>query len=215
MQPDATYGAGDIVTWTLTPHNDGPRAAPAGWTITQLLPDGRRTRLDDGRRIHGRRYDGDGCRPRLAAGDDGPALTVTVRIVVAPAGRSTMRDVAYVAPAPDTRPRRRRLRRRHRGDVGPLVVPTLATDTDASPTDNDAQGVWMTNAVSPPVPATGGDTGQSIGGLPGTGSSVLPGLITGTGSASARCRSDRGRPHPSVRWMTYRFAASGLDEPGA
>lgn len=164
---------GDLVTWTLTPRNDGPRAAPAGWTITQLLPDGLElvSMSGDGYTVNGRTATAEGD---LAAGAEGPVLTVVARIVAVPGGSSTMRNVAYVAPGSTTD---------LDGDgfddvvferLSPLAIPTIDTDTVASATDNDAQGVW---AVAGGVTPGGG--GGSAGGLASTGAEIAPVLAAG------------------------------------
>lgn len=180
--PDAVRHDGDLVTWTLTPHNDGPRSAPAGWTITQLLPSGVElvSMTGDGYTVDGTTATSDTA---LGAESDGPALTVTVRVVSAPSGESTMHDVAYVAPAANTDLDGDGFVDAISEPVSPLVVPTLATDTDASPTDNDAQGVWTTVGGSPPLPEPPGGGGGGLPGtdlpgtdLPGTGSDLTPGL---------------------------------------
>jgi hypothetical protein len=153
------------VTWTLTPHNAGPRAAPAGWSITQLLPDGvvLVSMTGDGYAVSALTATGTSDLP---AGADGPSLTVTARLVAPPPGASTMRDVAYVAPAANAD-----LDGDGVVDVimeqrSPLVVPTIATDTTTTATDNDAQGVWAVSVSAPFPPATtAGD-----GGLATTGS---------------------------------------------
>ena len=173
--------AGDTVTWMLTPHNDGPRAAPAGWTVQQLLPEG--VELVS---LRGDRYDIDGltatAQSDLPAGEDGPPLMVTVRIVAPPSGAATMRNVAYIAPAPDTD---------LDGDgfvdlmieqFSPLAVPTIDTDTDATETDNDTQGVW---AVAPSGSSGGGSGGGgSGGGGSGGGAGPGSGALPATGADS-------------------------------
>ncbi|WP_336706670.1 beta strand repeat-containing protein [Oerskovia sp. USHLN155] len=177
VAPGAVLRAGDLVTWTLTPHNAGPRVAPAGWTITQLLPDGATlvSMTGDGYTVDGTTAT---ATDDLPVDADGPPLTVTARVVAPAPGAGSMRDVAYVTPAPDTDldedgfvdPVVERL--------SPLVVPTIDTDTDASPTDNDAQGVWSTvgdTVPGPPSPWT--PSGPGTGGAGGAGSS-------GPGSAS-------------------------------
>lgn len=146
------YRTGDLVTWTLAPHNAGPTAAPAGWTVTQLLP--------DGVELVGLRGDGYTVRgltatalDALGVDEDAAPLTVTVRITAdAPA---TLRNVAYVAPlAPGLATD---LDDDGYADVriehaNPLDVPTLATDTVASGTNNDTEGVLVVAATGGVVP---------------------------------------------------------------
>lgn len=185
VAPGAVLRAGDLVTWTLTPHNVGPRVAPAGWTITQLLPDGATlvSMTGDGYTVDGTTATATGDLPVDA---DGPALTVTARVVAPAPGAGSMRDVAYVTPAPDTDldedgyvdPVVERL--------SPLVVPTIDTDTDASPTDNDAQGVWSTvgdTVPGPPSPWTPPGSGTGRSGSAGGSASPLP--ATGVDAALA------------------------------
>ncbi len=168
---------GDLLTWTLTPRNDGLRDAPAGWTVTQLLPDGVQLVA-----ITGAGYTFHGLTATatdpLATGTDGPVITVQVRIVANPVADTTMKDVAYIAPlAPanatdldaDGYP-----------DVivehlSPLTIPTLATDTDASPTDNDAQGSWTVQQGSAgPIPTPGDHSANHRPGLAQTGTNFGP-----------------------------------------
>lgn len=210
--------AGDLVTWTLTPHNAGPRVAPAGWTITQLLPDG--VELVS---MAGEGYTTDGstatATTALPAGSDGPLLTVTVRLVAPPPGESTMRDVAYVALAPDTDLDGDGVVDVLTEQLSPLVVPTIQSDTEATPTDNDAQGAWAAVGDAPPEPSvpggdgsgggTGGpdtavnggsDGGHAAGGLAATGTDTalaatlaLLLLATGLTAAGRSRRGARGR----------------------
>lgn len=170
--PGEIHGTGSMVSWTLTPHNDGPRAAPAGWGITQLLPDGAElvSMTGPGYQVNGTTATATG---EIAAGADGPALTVTVRLVSPPPGDSTMRDVAYISPAAETDLDGDGYVDVVQEQFRPLVVPTLATDTDASATDNDAQGSWATSTDA------GGTQPADAAGLPGTGSDIMPPLIIG------------------------------------
>lgn len=190
------FHAGDLVSWTLTPRNDGPRAAPAGWTVTQLLPDG--VGLVS---MTGEGYAVDGATATagadLAVGADGPVLTVTARVLTPPAGESTIRNVAYITPAPDAD-------LDEDGSVdtvierlSPLVVPTISTDTEATATDNDAQGIWTVEGApvpEPPGPDDGGTDpdpdaeGDTPGPETGTddaagGESTSPGRGDGSGTA--------------------------------
>ncbi|WP_091028593.1 right-handed parallel beta-helix repeat-containing protein [Microbacterium oxydans] len=180
LDDDQVLAAGDTLTWTLMPQNIGPRAAPAGWSITQLLPDGVElvSMSGDGYTVDGLTAT---AAEELPAGADGPVLSVVVRIVSVPAGTETMRNVAYVAPAGITD---------LDGDgfddvvfeqLNPLEVPTIDTDTEASATDNDAQGVWAVRAGSDPSGGGGGggSGGGTGGGLAFTGADAAPGLAAG------------------------------------
>lgn len=161
---------GDLVTWTLVPHNAGPRAAPAGWTITQLLPPQVElvSMTGDGYTVNGMVAT---AADELPLGADGPALSVVVRVVSFPPAGTAMRDVAYIAPPPPSDLDEDGFADTMLERFGPLVVPTLATDTDASPTDNDAQGVWVLAA----------DGGSGSGGdIAATGASLGPTLALAT-----------------------------------
>jgi uncharacterized repeat protein (TIGR01451 family)/fimbrial isopeptide formation D2 family protein len=127
---------GQTVTYTLTPHNDGPAAAVAGWSVSDVLPADLSLVS-----MTGTGYD---CTTTagtcvaaaaLAAGVDGPVITVTAKLSATFAGVAT--NVAYVSPAGSDGP-----------ETNPLVVPTLGTDTVASPTDNDAQASLEVQRVS-------------------------------------------------------------------
>ena len=121
---------GAELTYTLTPHNDGPVAALAGWSVTDVLP-ASMTLVS----ISGAGYvcdsTTDATKPvcvaaaGLAAGADGPAITVVTKVVV---DYGSLKNVAYVSPAKGDIP-----------ETNPLVVPGLTTDTSTSKTDNDAQ----------------------------------------------------------------------------
>ena len=170
-----TFGPGDQVTWTLTPHNEGPRVAPAGWSITQLLPPGVElvSMSGPGYSLSGMTAE---ATSDLAVNADGPTLTVVVRIIDPPPGETTMHNVAFVAPAPTAD---------LDGDgfadaiverVSPLDLPTLATDTDTSTTDNDAQGFWTAWGAPLPTPTDAGDAS-----LPFTGTDPAWPLRVGAG----------------------------------
>ncbi len=130
------FQAGDTVTYALTPKNEGPGAALAGWSVTDQLPAG--TTLVS---ISGEGYTcstTDATRPTcvaakgLAAGQIGPVVTVTVTINSDAEG--VQKNVAHVTPNADD-------------ETNPLDVPTPSTDTDTSRTDNDAQAeVTIVNA---------------------------------------------------------------------
>jgi nitrous oxidase accessory protein NosD len=142
-----TAKVGDTVSWTLEPHNDGLTAAPAGWSVTQILPTG--IELVS---MTGAGYTFDGLTATssndLERGQDGPPITVKVRIVDVAwtQGEATraLPNVAFVSPlAADNASDRD-------GDgfadviienLNPLAVPTITTDTFASATNNDTQGV--------------------------------------------------------------------------
>ena len=156
---------GELVTWTLIPHNAGPRVTPPGWSVTQLLPPAMALVS-----ITGTGYLVAGSvatsSVEILVGADGPPLTVVARIVGTPAGVVSLQDVAYIAPAATTD---------LDGDgftdvvferMSPLVVPTISTDAAASPTDNDAGGIWTFAA--------------SAGGLPSSGANAAPIILLGS-----------------------------------
>ncbi|MHC5258083.1 right-handed parallel beta-helix repeat-containing protein [Streptomyces sp. UC4497] len=184
--PDATFRTGDLVTWTLTPRNSGLRAAPAGWSVTQLLPDG--VELVS---LSGKGYTVDDrtatATDALATGTEGPALKVTVRITAEADKDVTMKNVAYVAPlAPENSTD---LDGDGYADVikeyrSPLVVPTLATDTDESATDNDTQGRWTVTADSTPPSPTPSPTPTPTPTASGTPVPVPSPTGHGSGSGS-------------------------------
>ncbi|MGB3442605.1 MAG: right-handed parallel beta-helix repeat-containing protein [Actinophytocola sp.] len=159
--PTHALHAGDAVTWTLTPHNTGLRSAPAGWSVNQLLPPGVQPIS-----VAGPGYVIDGltatASDALAAGADGPTITVQVRVTTQQATEITMKNVADVAPLPPAEATD--LDGDGYVDViiedpNPLTVPTLATDTDQSATNNDAQGFWTVAASnSQPTPTPGSTT---------------------------------------------------------
>lgn len=144
------YEVGDVVTWTLVPHNDGPRVAAAGWAVTQLLDPA--TELvgmtGDGYQVTGTTA----VAPEpLGIDADGPPIRVTVRIVEGPAAMSreaeplaapdpvVVPNTAYIAPADGDVP-----------ESNPLVVPELGADTAATATNNDTDG--EVHVVAAPVP---------------------------------------------------------------
>ena len=182
------FKAGDEVTFTLTPSNDHERDALAGWSVTDILPTGLTLTSMSG--------DGYDCtdnkcvaQDALAAGATGKPITVKAKITASAKG--TLRNVAYVSPKD--------------GDVdetNPLVIPKSTTDTDDTPTDNDAQAdltlgdetvtpttsAPTTSAPSTPTESTPtddtgsflADTGSGIG----LGSALAAVALVGLGTAS-------------------------------
>ena len=138
LVPAGPYYEGGTVTFTLTPHNDGPVDALTGWSVTEVLPTGLTLATMDG----GAAYDCTStpgtcvAKAPLAAGKDGPVITVTATIGANVTG--SLKNVAYVAPsAADGR------------ETVPLIVPTTATDTTSADTDNDAEAsVTVASLVS-------------------------------------------------------------------
>ena len=136
---------GDNVTFTLTPHNEGPANALAGWSVTEVLPEGLELVSMTG---DGYTCEGVTCTAAdiLAAGADGPVITVVAKVVAA----GQQHNVAYVSPHKDDVP--------ETNPLGPPPPP--GTDTDGTDTDNDSQaevGGWLAH------------TGLELGLLAGTG----------------------------------------------
>ncbi len=132
---------GDTVVFKLVPHNNGPVNALAGWSVTDVMPAGLTLVSMTGA---GYICDVNVCTAEsgLAAGADGPTITVTATVGAATA--VGQRNVAYITPGP--------------GEVtetNPLVVPTAGTNTASTPTDNDAHADIDVELpiVVPPVPA--------------------------------------------------------------
>ena len=106
-------------------HNDGPVAALAGWSVTEVVPS-QLTFVS----MTGDDYDCTGvtcvAKSPLAAGADGKSITVTATVNADVLGK--IHNVAYVAPVSGDVP-----------ETNVLVVPDTNTDTSATQTDNDAQ----------------------------------------------------------------------------
>ncbi|MBK9156829.1 MAG: hypothetical protein IPM11_01650 [Micropruina sp.] len=122
------------VTFTLTPHNDGPSDALAGWSVTEVVPS----------QLTFVKMEGAGytcidttCTADsiLAAGAYGNPITVTATI-----NRDALGDihnVAYVSPSAN-----------EIVETNVLEVPDTNTDTSTSPTDNDSQAFLKVQPVS-------------------------------------------------------------------
>jgi fimbrial isopeptide formation D2 family protein/uncharacterized repeat protein (TIGR01451 family) len=120
---------GQTVEFTLTPHNDGPVNALAGWSVSEVLP------MQSGLTFVSMTGAGYDCTATpgtcvasapLAAGADGAPITVTATVDASASGR--LKNVAYVSRAASDVE-----------ETNPLVVPALATETPTTLTDNDAQ----------------------------------------------------------------------------
>lgn len=136
LKTGAPFTPGMLVTYTLTPHNDGPVEALAGWSVTDMLP--AELTLDS---MSGTGYD---CTTKagtcvadkaLAAGADGSPITVVAKIGASFTG--TAKNVAYVSPSSKDVP-----------ETVPLVEPSLTTDTTQPNTDNDAEASLTVTKVS-------------------------------------------------------------------
>jgi uncharacterized repeat protein (TIGR01451 family)/LPXTG-motif cell wall-anchored protein len=143
---------GSTVTFTLVPTNAGPSAALAGWSVTEVLPASFSLVSMTGT---GYACAGMTCiaAEPLAAGAAGAPIIVVAQVATGVTG--TVRNVAYVAPASADG-----------GEVTPLVVPTAATDTSSSATDNDAEAAVVVKVPPAPVlPQTGSAVSGWVVGL--------------------------------------------------
>lgn len=129
LQTTGLVRLGQTVEFTLTPHNDGPVDALAGWSVSEVLP------MQSGLTFVSMTGAGYDCTATpgtcvasapLAAGTDGAPITVTATVDASATG--TLKNVAYVSRAAADAE-----------ETNPLVVPTLATETPSTLTDNDAQ----------------------------------------------------------------------------
>lgn len=137
-----TLIAGQTVTFSLVPHNNGPSPASAGWSVSDQLPTGLSFVSASGAGYDCTRAPvgpadvtcvADGP---LASGSDGSPVTVTATIV--PGATGTLRNESWIAPAAIDGP-----------ETNPLVIPPPGTDTTTTPTNNDAHAdVAVTPAVS-------------------------------------------------------------------
>jgi uncharacterized repeat protein (TIGR01451 family) len=134
--------AGDIATFELTPHNNGPADALAGWSVTDVLPPDLTLVSMMGT---GYNCTGATCTSTtgLANGADGGKITVTARISATATASSSLANVAYIKPAAT--------------DVlesNVLAVPDANTNPANTPTNNDVR----VSLVLGPLPATGSRT---------------------------------------------------------
>ena len=134
LDTQGPFVPGKKVTFTLTPHNDGPSTALKGWTVTEIIPAG--LTLDkmsgDGYTCVGNVCTADAA---LAGNTDGGPITVEATIADGFTGKA--HNVAYVSPGPN-----------EIVETNPLVVPETGTDTSKTDTDNDAQADLEVTAVS-------------------------------------------------------------------
>lgn len=117
------YAIGEQVVFELVPRNLGPANALAGWSVTDLVPDGL-TLVS----MTGTGYDCSGATCTsgsvLAAGTSAPPIRLVATVDVA---APRIRNVAYVAPSPDDV-----------AEIIPLDIPAPGTDTTTTATNNDA-----------------------------------------------------------------------------
>jgi uncharacterized repeat protein (TIGR01451 family) len=134
--------AGDIATFELTPHNNGPADALSGWSVTDVLPPDLTLVSMTGT---GYNCTGATCTSTtgLANGADGGKITVTTRISATATASSSLANMAYIKPAAN--------------DVlesNVLAVPDTNTNPANTPTNNDVR----VSVVLGPLPATGSRT---------------------------------------------------------
>ena len=196
---------GDTVTFTLTPHNDGPVNALAGWSVTEVMPEGLTLVSMSGQ---GYTCTGNVCVASgvLPAGEFGPVVTVTATVTYTYLGLS--RNVAYVDRAPGD------------GDetipLGP--VPAPGTDTDSTATDNDdAAAVIIVPKPTPTTTPTGTVTPTpSPTVTPSPNPTVTPtGTATPTGSVTpspspSSTGTDGGSPLPQTGTDSLWVVVGGL-----
>ncbi len=136
------YYERSTVRFTLTPHNNGPTDAPAGWSVTDVLPAGFTAASVTGS-APASGYTS--CTlatltctngTALAHGADGEPIVVTATVDNDVVG--DLHNVAYISPsATDI------------AELIPLAIPTTSTDTAATITNNDAQAtVTVASLVS-------------------------------------------------------------------
>lgn len=119
---------GGTVEYRLVPSNLGPTDALAGWSVTDVLSSHVSLVSMTGPGYSCAALTCTSGAP-LPAGESAAPITVVVRLDDADV--ADIRNVAYVSPAPDDVE-----------ELIPLVIPTLTTDTAASPTNNDAEAVF-------------------------------------------------------------------------
>lgn len=170
---NAPYTTATQVSYLLVPHNDGPSAAMAGWSVTDV-PQPELKLLS----ISGEGYSCKGLTctssERLAPGANGKPIVVTFQLPAAANTPVTYRNVAYVSPVGGDAP-----------ETNPLVIPTIHTNTTTSTTDNDAQAsLTLTNhgevipLPTPPAPKPN-DPGRRPAPLPNTGADLPLGALVG------------------------------------
>lgn len=137
---EGPFNPGQTVEFELTPSNEGPSDAAAGWSVQDVLPTGLELEAMSG---EGYQCSENTCvaADGLAAGESGPVVTVTATIAADATG--TLHNVAFVAPA--------------EGDIdetNPLEVPDRDTNTDTTATDNDSQADLTLAPAPAPTPST-------------------------------------------------------------
>ena len=130
---------GSTVEFALTPSNDGPVDALAGWSVTDLLPEGMTLVSMSG---EGYTCSGATCVASAPLKAGATAKPITVKATVDTKFVGDLINVAYVAPSD-----------KDIDETNPLVVPTgqtkdtEPTNTATSPTDNDASAPVTTDSL--------------------------------------------------------------------
>ena len=183
-----TVTSGSTVVFTLTPHNDGPSTALAGWSVTEVLPAGLSLVSMSG---PGYTCAAATCTAAatLPGNTDGPVLTVIATVDAGFTGE--LRNVAYIRPAAN-----------EVVESNPLHIPDGSTDPDATASDNDAgvqlrveaRGQAPAPEIRPSAPAPKpwpnlADTGSPIAGWQ-VGLAVVT-LLAGATLVTARLRAYR------------------------
>jgi uncharacterized repeat protein (TIGR01451 family) len=164
VSPAGPYVPGQSVTYTVTATNNGPGNALAGYTVTDLIPANLTVtaRTNAGFTCtQGTSFTGaatDVCT--AAAGlNNGASATITYTATIGNAVGTSVKNVAYVTPAPTDVEER----------IPLGTPPTLTTNTGTSPTNNDGEAtvavqgfsignrVWLDNGAG-----TGGVAGDGI-----------------------------------------------------
>lgn len=143
---------GGPVSFTLTPSNQGPASASAGWSVHEIMPAGL---ILTG--MSGVGYTCDLATATCVAGaglaPNAKGEVINVTATIGSTFTGVAHNVAYVAPAP--------------GDIvetNQLVIPSTATDTSATATDNDAQAdVMVAPAPIPDIAIVKGDVNGNAG----------------------------------------------------
>lgn len=135
LEEGGPYLKGATATFTLTPKNEGPVDALAGWSVTDLLP--AELTLES---MSGEGYTCDVstatcvAEAPLKADTSGNPITVTATVNANITAK--VRNLAYVSPSEEDAP-----------ETNPLEVPAKKTDTKASETDNDAEAEISLDAL--------------------------------------------------------------------
>jgi uncharacterized repeat protein (TIGR01451 family)/LPXTG-motif cell wall-anchored protein len=137
---------GDIATFEIVPHNNGPADALAGWSVTDVLPPELTLVSMTGT---GYNCTGATCTSTagLANGADGSIITVAARIGAAATSATSLANVAYIKPAANDAI-----------ESNVLSVPVINTNPAATPTNNDVRATLVIG----PLPATGSRTSAPL-----------------------------------------------------